>query len=207
MLSILIPSRERAKLLMGAIKSLGVSEFEILVWVDDDDPQLREYLELPATIFVKPRVGYRNFHKMVNFLARESSGEFILLFNDDMRIRSGNITSIVQGQDFTKPIVLNFWDPANPRNNLAPIISREMYKIMKHFSLSTHCDSWVQDIANELDIHKPVFGLEVSHLREVLDDATKQHSQSVYAESSPEYDAPEMKKLRNKDIEKIRARL
>jgi hypothetical protein len=189
-----------------AIDSLGDGDFEVLLYVDTDDPQIKAYRSLASRkvkVFVEARLGYANFHRMVNFLAKKAKGEWLLLWNDDMRI-IGDWT-VPDATD--KPQVLNFWDPNNQVNNLAPVISRKMYEIMGHFSLSTHCDSWVQDIANELGIHVPVHGAQVQHLRESLNDATKSQTQPVYATSSPEYDGLEMMKLREIDKEKLRENL
>lgn len=202
--SVLMPSRERAFLASEAIQNLGQGDFEILIYVDEDDPQLEAYESLNSKhvkVYVQPKVGYVNFHEMINFLAKKAKGNWLLLWNDDMRV-SGD-WKFPDGA-FSKPQVLNFWDPINPMNNLAPMVNRKMYEIMGHFSLSTHCDSWVQDIANELDIHVPVEGVSVSHLREVLNDATKQATQSVYSISSPEYDGTFMSGLRMIDTEKLR---
>lgn len=203
--SVLLPTRERAQMAKESIESLGGGDFEVLLYVDTDDPQLKAYKSLASDrvkVFVEPRLTYANFHRMVNFLAKKAKGDWLLLFNDDMRIDGD-----WKVPDADKPQVLNFWDPNNMRNNLAPIISRSMYETMGHFSLSTHCDSWVQDIANELGIHVPVPGVRVTHLRESLNDATKSHSQPVYATSSPEYDGLEMMKLRMIDMEKLRENL
>lgn len=204
MISILIPSRQRAKMLKTTIQSLGKGDYEVLVWVDDDDPELDDYMSLPATVFIKPRVGYVNFHLMVNFLAAHAKGSWLMLWNDDMRLNTPDWTDWLESYDSRQPLVLNFWDPANPRNNLAPAISRKMYKLMGHYSLNTHCDSWVQDIANQLGIQKPVWGIKTSHLRDILNDETKSHTQSVYPTSSPGYDSPEVLALREIDLSKIR---
>jgi hypothetical protein len=204
MISILIPSRQRAKLLKSSLATLGNEDYEALVWVDDDDPELELYMDLPATVFIKERVGYSNFYQMVNFLAAHAKGNWLLLWNDDMRIESKGWVDRIEAHDSRQPLVLNFWDVTNMRNNLAPVISRRWYKELGHFSLDTHCDSWVQDIANELEVHKPVVGIKVSHLREVLSDQTKAESQAVYPTSSPRYDSDEVKALREIDTNKLR---
>lgn len=201
--SVLLPTRERAQMAKESIESLGDGDFEVLLYVDSDDPQLNAYKSLSSKhvkVFVEPRLTYTNFHRMVNFLAKRAKGEWLLLWNDDMRIIGD--WAVPDATD--QPQVLNFWDVNDMRNNFAPVINRKMYETMGHFSLSTHCDSWVQDIANELGIHIPINGVQVTHLRESLNDATKSQTQSVYASSSPEYDGLDMIKLRQIDIEKLR---
>ena len=68
-LSILVPSRGRANILKFSLDSLGLREnnLEALVWVDEDDPQLKLYHKLfdsnkTVELFIKPRVGYKKFH-------------------------------------------------------------------------------------------------------------------------------------------------
>lgn len=210
MISVLMPSRGRSDMARESVKSLGNGDFEVLIWVDEDDPQLAEYLALSAhniQIYVKPRVGYENFHEMINFLADEAGGEWLMLWNDDARMRTDNWTDILQEELWDEPVVLNFFNPYQGILNLFPVISRTLYEAMGHFSLSTHCDTWVEDIANRLDIHIPVYGITAEHIRESVDDETKSETQAVYAVSSPRYFGPELEAKRCEDIEKIKGLL
>ena len=208
-ISVLMPTRERFELAKESIYSLGNNnDVEILIYVDEDDPQKNLYLNLNnknIKIFIEKRFGYYEFHKMINFLAEKSSGEWLMLWNDDAYMHTEKWSKIILHEDSSKPLILNFFDPNNNINNLFPIISRCIYEKIGHFSLNTHCDSWVQQIGNSLNIHKPIFGINCVHKREILDDSTKTYSQSAYSITSPAYEL--MIEERNIDIEKVRSLL
>jgi len=198
MISVLIPSRGRPELLRESIDSLGVGDFEILVYVDRDDPYLTEYMQVPTTYtLVGKRHGYEGLQHYINDLCKIATGDWLFLWNDDAIMNTIGWWQKVHQPD--RPEVINF--DSNLINNLFPLVSRQMYEAMGHFSLSPHNDSWVQDIANKLGIHTHVPGVEVYHRRMELNDKTKFETQSAYATTSPAYDG--MWELRDKDAEKI----
>jgi hypothetical protein len=206
--SVLMPTRQRAEMARKSIESLGTG-VEVLLWIDDDDPQMDEYLKLKEIKGTAadggPRVGYQNMHLMVNKLAEQATGDWLLLWNDDALMHTPDWTAKLPTPTY-KPEVLNIYN-SNPEVNLFPLINRAMYEAMGHYSLSAHCDSWVQDIGNELGIHRFIEGVEVEHLRERINDETKNHSQGAYATTSPLHSSDRMKELMQIDIAKIREKM
>jgi hypothetical protein len=204
MISVLLPTRERSELARQSIESLGEG-LEVLLYVDEDDPQIEDYDRLlDAKVIKGKRVGYHGMHDMVNQLAKQATGDWLLLWNDD---------ALMHTQDWQwhipiagKPEVLNIFN-SNDQVNLFPLISRSMYEAMGHYSLSAHCDSWVQDIANEIGIHTYIPDINVEHLRDRLNDETKQHSQGAYAQTSPLHVSPQMVSAMESDIKKIQEHL
>ena len=202
-----MPSRERAELAKLSIGSLG-DKVEVLVYVDNDDPQLKEYQKIDnITLVIGPRVGYKNFHKMINKLAEESTGDLLMLWNDDALMESSDWVETIENSNLDGLFVINFFEPRSPLLNLFPVIPRKLYGIMGHYSLSTHCDSWVQDMANKLNIHRMVEGIKARHIRDELFDQTKLETQNAYGVTSPEYSSPEMQEIWSKDVEKVRSNL
>lgn len=201
-----MPTRNRAEMWRKSAESLG-KRAEILVWIDEDEPQMEAYLNHGlgehVKIYIKPRVGYLNFHIMVNFLCEQASGDWFLLWNDDAVMETDDWCEKIERIDSKIPRVINFYAPENFNHNLFPIISRSMYKAMGHYSQANHCDSWVQDIANKLRIHVPLFGIKARHIRDEIEDDTKGQTQSVYSVSSPAYHNEEMKTKRDLDALKI----
>lgn len=198
MISVLVPSRNRPTLLRESLSSLGYGDFETLVYIDNDDPSRREYMEVPTTYtLVGKRHGYPGLQHYINELCKLATGDWLFLWNDDALMKTPDWWKKVHETD--KPEVINF--DANPLNNLFPLVSRQMYEAMEHFSLSPHNDSWVQDIANQVGIHTHVPGVEIYHRRMELNDKTKSETQAAYATTSPAYDG--MWELRDKDAEKI----
>lgn len=203
--SVLLPSRGRPELLNNSIASLGKGNFEVLIRYDDDDKTMPLKTTKKNVRQIKgERVGYANFHLMINELAEQAKGDWLLLWNDDAVMKTTNWVDIISRFDSKKPRVLNFFDTEDSQNNLFPIMSRAMYEAIGHFSLSTHCDTWALDIANGTGTHVKVEGIKAEHIRDSLDDATKQDTQAVYATSSPQYFSKEMKLLRDADMVKIR---
>ena len=206
MISVLVPSRARAKMLAESLKSLGIGDYEVLTWVDEDDPELDQYMDMHRAgdleVMVGPRVGYRRFHEMINELAAHAVGDYLLLWNDDALMLSPDWVKAVENHDHPDIAVLSF--SPDLRNNFFPVITRRMYEVMGHFSLSAHCDSWVQDIANDLGRHYYVPGVEVKHLREMVWDQTKAETQATYAETSPLHYSPEMVALMQADTAKLK---
>jgi len=211
-ISVLMPSRMRYQLAKESIESLGKGDFEVLMYIDDDDPDKVDYLDmgglmgLPVKTFVKPRVGYPNFHEMINFLASNADGEWLLLFNDDAVMDCDDWVDKVNNAE-KGLTVLNITNPGVDNNNLFPAISRELYELMGHFSLSTHCDSWVQDLANECGIHQSLNGTHIEHRRDRINDEVKSETQGAYKTTSPEYSSPQMQNLWKVDVNKVKEKL
>ena len=62
MISVLIPSRQRASMLKGSVRTWEHPLVEILVAIDKDEPQKFEYEQIPnIRLFQMPKYGYENF--------------------------------------------------------------------------------------------------------------------------------------------------
>lgn len=102
--SVLIPSRARVDKLAKCIESFVVAEldrtdFEILVRIDHDDPQLRDYEMLALghpyiRLFVGPRFGFRRMSEYLEELSKASNAYWNLHFNDDATIAGSWLTQL-----------------------------------------------------------------------------------------------------------------
>lgn len=86
----LCPSRGRPESLRKSIKSLTENAwdptcFDVLVYVDDDDPRRSDYSHDEHTIIVRgPRVGYARLHECIgDALIPAATGTWLWLWNDD----------------------------------------------------------------------------------------------------------------------------
>lgn len=198
MISVLIPSRQRASMLKGSSKTWVHPLVEILVAIDKDEPELYEYEQIPnIKLFKMKRYGYENLHEYYNYLAKKARGDWLMLGNDDAFMLTDNWAMGIQG-DHTYPQVFNVW---SEQDNLFPIISRAWYEAVGHFSLNTHADSWIQQTAELIGKTKFIPGIEIKHYGEELHDETHQRVRSVVGQSSEAYRG--MGEQRKEDARKV----
>lgn len=210
LISVLLPSRGRPASLAKSVASLrdaadNPRRLEVLVAADPDDPDTADAArEAGARVQVaRERHGYHRLHLYVNALAELATGAWLLLWNDDARMLTPGWDSRVAE---AAPGVL--WPAHNgsPFLNVFPVAHRNVIERLGHFSLSPHCDSWAQDVAEAAGIHRRI-PVEVLHDRCDLtgghDDQTYREAQAGYRTS--EYHSPPMVALRRKDIDTIKA--
>lgn len=205
--SVLMPTRERIEMAKESIESLGEGDFEVLLYVDDDDAQLEEYKKLESKkvrVFVRPRATYYRFHEMINELSKEARGDWLFLWNDDAFMQGEWLPSFKDFDPF-KVNVMRFGSSAN-NLNLFPAISRKMYEVQGFYSLSPHCDSWAMDISKELGCERWVHGMTIEHRRDYssLHDATKAHSMEAYNVTVPRHGSDEIQGKMRESIDKLR---
>lgn len=174
-MSVMIPSRDRPHELQGALDSLGlaINGFEALIWLDDDDPQLDKYKELfesdsNVRLFIKKRVGYKQSHRMLNFLSQQAKYNWIFQFNDDAYM--DNLEWFKIFKDFVKqfdpvkePVVINLWGQGEIIANLFPIVSRAYINILGYYSGATTCDEYVRMVAIGANISHNLNGIKPKH--------------------------------------------
>jgi len=200
-LSVLVPSRGRAEALKHSIDSLGLEDnnLEALVWLDEDDPQLDEYQKTfvdnsRVKLFVKPRVGYKGFHTMINFLASQAASDWFFLWNDDAYIANPDwyITFAEHAQIIDpkeEPVVFNIWTPLINKGEF-PVMSRKFYELLGHISQNTRCDIWTYRVSHYARIQRQVRGIDLRHRKYGqdphlgdLEDETRKEVDAVYAKS------------------------
>jgi hypothetical protein len=207
MISVLVPSRGRPELLARSLESLGDGDLEVLVRVDEDDPELDGYARFPGLV-VGPHHGYGKLHHYYNELAKRAQGDWLLLWNDDCIMETGNWIDIVRSYD-GKMAVLN--PTSNHDNwdidmNVFPILPRKMVELMGHFSLSNHNDSWVEFVARDAGIMVRV-PISILHDRA---DLTGNNDDDTYAQRRLDHEnfhSEEMASARERDVEVIRSYL
>lgn len=212
MISILLPSRGRPKALAETIAGLlqladKPSTIQVLVAADPDDTATQTAtLPHQARVWTAPeRYGYARLHEYVNRLAEQTSGDWLMLWNDDARILTTGWDMIVHGQ---APAVL--WPHSNDiaTCNTFPIWPRAWTDHLGHVSLSPHCDSWIQYLGQTLGRHERV-AVDILHDRADLtgghDDQTRAESLAGYR--TADYGSPAMEAARAADVAALRTLL
>jgi len=201
-ISVILPTRGRWEMMdesIGALlfKANDPDSIDILVRHDDDDPP-----SIPFTpkvrLFSGARHGYRHLHLYYNELAEKATGDWILSWSDDAVMETEGWDDVIRAQGGGLKI-LN----ATGGLNLFPIVTRELYEVLGHWSLQAHCDSWLQVIGRMNGIEYPV-DLKIRHLRdEGLEDKTKKESLATYATTSPEFFSRIFQEKLRTDVKKV----
>lgn len=143
---------------------------EVLAYVDDDD--VPPDIGVTDTIVSGPRLGYARMHEMVNALAKEASGDWLLLWNDDAVMLTHRWVIDVERH---RQAVLNTRTNHGAGLVPFPLVPKSWVDALGHFSLNRHCDSWWQEIGVRLGRLDDI-DVEVFHDRADLtgnnDDAT-----------------------------------
>jgi hypothetical protein len=220
-ISVLVPSRERSAALVKSLRSLGDRDLELLIRIDEDDPERERYARIPRVldggaqraglrtrVIVGKRHGYRRLHLYYNELAAAATGDWIMIWNDDCLMETEGWIDVVHRYR-SEMVVLN--PNTNHENwkidmNVFPIVPRAMVQLMGHVSLSPHNDSWLEFVGREAGIMVRV-PIMILHDRA---DLTGSNDDGVFAARHYERDAfhsRAMKRARERDIRLIRAHL
>lgn len=166
--SILLPSRMRFFKFQRFINSLIIktlhnSRIEILVLLDDDDPEINLYTKEINEIYIKKLkiklfINKLETHpKRVNYLAKHSCGDLLLAMNDDVVIITQNWDNILDLEyakvNSSKPCAL--W--INSGNKYPylhchqPIVNRVWYKKLGYIYSELfnfwYGDTWICDLS------------------------------------------------------------
>ena len=167
-ISILIPTRERVlkfeRFLNSIVKNtLKLERCEILVLIDNDDPELNKYLDLVSK-FRKKNLEINVYHenlsthaKRNNFLAKHSLGEILFPANDDMIFITKSwdkFLDIEFSKNLKKKPFCLWVNSGNKYPYLFchfPIVNRKWYKSLGYVGCELfnfwYLDTWICDLA------------------------------------------------------------
>lgn len=173
--SVLIPTRWRSTSLIKSVLSFyalaaNSQQVEVLVKVDDDDDEtlavVPELKAMGAVIVVSPRgAGYQDLHKFYNALAALSSGAWLWMFNDDSWMATQNWDALLakHGNGDELRLVypqVDFYglepgserqaDYKRTRHYDFSVMSRSLYRVLGHLSLSAANDTYHVDLARRV---------------------------------------------------------
>ncbi len=159
-ISVLIPTRQRVRLLAGAIDSVfalagSPERIEVLLRVDDDDAQTQTYAGeigsvYPVKCLVAPRGdGYRAAHTWINDLCAAAIGDWLFVFNDDARILTPGWDDVVRAirketlgvEDDVLLVIPRVYH--RPHSHEFFLVRRKVYEVLGHLALDPHVDTWI----------------------------------------------------------------
>ena len=224
-ISIILPTRGRVKsgALEKSLRSLldnahKPGRIEIMLGVDEDDQETRDWLDNEAQEFVKQwgcgckaklfqPLGYEKLNIYVNLLAHSSSGEWLFLWNDDALMQT-------KGWDTEVDTYNGQFKLLAPKDNhdhpmaIFPLIPIDWFVLCDAWSMNAQNDTWVSQIAKMNNIFQRV-EFEVLHDRADMtggnDDETFESRK--YMEGNPEdpadFNHPNMTQARMHHSSKI----
>ena len=182
MISILIPTRKRAKKLKAMYESLHhmtseSNNVEVLLYIDEDDVQSIKFVDNNKDKFTKPIkhiVGPRvSLGEACNELFKISSGDLIMGGADDIVFRTKNWDVLLEHNfKFVKDKVCLFslndlyQDPAKLATH--PVISRKALDVFGHYLPPeidcNYGDEWLTYIFKKIDRYYPEPDVVVEHM-------------------------------------------
>lgn len=183
-ISCITPSRDRAIKALGYIQSIQDTathpeRVEVLLYVDDDDPQLTAYRAIPTQrdwilkrvhVEVGPSL-FGDIGAMWNAPAKLAEGDILFAGNDDLihRTRGWDVVAEREAGNYPDDIYcLWFNDGINGANHCAfPLISRKWYTTLGYLYPTgfKYCypDTWVFDVGKKVRRAKFVPEVTVEH--------------------------------------------
>jgi len=166
-ISILTPTRQRPDNARSFAESVLATardpdNIELLFYVDQDDPKLREYsnwhLVCPKQVHIYIGIP-QSISKSWNVIADRATGDIFIMGNDDVIYHTPSWDFILKNRliKYADEIYLAWFDDGiNSENHCAfPMVSRKWYNILGYFTPDTFeflCnDSWLYDIGKKLD--------------------------------------------------------
>lgn len=167
--SVLIPSRGRPAMLARCVASLvdnkGDAKIEIIIGLDDDDPQAEAYAAAmekaggAVTIVTAPRP--KSMGGIVTDLAAKASGRWLMAFVDDCVISTPDWPARIEeaGAELPRRVgVLYLRDEFHSGFASFPVISRDVVKALGYFHVPYFAfwfnDTWWDEIGTMLGLKR-----------------------------------------------------
>lgn len=220
LISVLLPTRNRIDLVNRSVQSLldtatNPADIEILVAFDSDDNESQDYFNSDkwqefinsygsnARVFETEPWGYSALNKYYNFLAEQSTGRWLLIWNDDALMKStGWDEHITNNQDFVGMLHMTC-ENYRPKFALFPLINRVWLDVFGYVG-ENPVDSWIHHISMEAKAIQRIDPI-VYHDRY---DMTGNNYDDTYAnrntgEIKKKYKSEESKNLRHQWAQKL----
>lgn len=223
-ISVLLPTRGRKEVLKKSLETLitkatVTKRVEIILGLDDDDVEVKQYIEDEVAPFLRDHeiecranifqpLGYENLHTYVNTLANSATGEWLFFWNDDALMLTDGWDEVIDSYNGQFKLL----GPKDNHNGhpyaILPIVPKDWFRLMDHLSQNAQNDAWLSHVAYMLDIFERI-DVEILHDRADLtgnnDDETFQNRK--YMEGNPEdprdFGHPDMQNARVRTAYKI----
>lgn len=181
LVSVLLPTRGRYDSLIKSLNSLtetchSTDNTEILLAVDNDDiettDKISKFIQDKNYIkmFFYERKMYRGLHLYINDLCKKSTGNSLMIWNDDAIMNSKNWDleiAKLHEKNFSvlNPKVENMEHYWKNQGVLFPIIPKKWIDITESWSPTPGLDSWIDVLSKRLGILHNVDTISILHDR------------------------------------------
>ena len=162
LVSILLPTRNRTKLVERSVRSLlsnsqDPTRIEIIVAYDDDDQISEQYFQsLQWHNLVEsyqalqcPKWGYSGLNHYYTAMAKQAQGQWLMIWNDDAIMQTaGWDQHVANHKDFVGMLHMST-ENFKPTLTLFPLIPKVWIDLFGEISQHQLNDSWIQDICHE----------------------------------------------------------
>lgn len=162
-ISVLLPTRNRPSHLQSSIDSLFTlaaepGAIEVIARLDRDDPTLLDSMRVLQTspfvdqihVGVAPRVGYARANEMWNWCAGASTGQWIMIWNDDIEMLTPKWDALIR----EAPAFAIQWprrDIVKTTDYTLPVVGRPIYEALGHITVNALVDAWLADVSAHAD--------------------------------------------------------
>lgn len=172
--SFLLPSRLRPNACIDSIQTIYKNAsnkkiFEILLAFDEDDETRNDVINycessnISYSVLVTKRYGYDLLHAYVNKLCDISNGEYVWYWSDDAHMETKNWDIILEKYTKANPDLAFDFTMGYPFS--FPLVPKKYIDAMKHFSLNTHIDSWIELLLKPYNLTMIIHEIKVFHNR------------------------------------------
>lgn len=185
MISILHPSRGRAKQSFNTISKwlhLASTEIELIVSIDNDDPQFNEYVQIYVNPFVSDS---RSAVQAINNAAKVAQGDILMVVSDDTDCFPDWDTALLKEVEGKTDWILKTQDGIQPWIITMPVMDRTYFnrtgRIYDPDFKHMFCDTWLT-IQADISGRKLTSNLMFRHLNDTIKDAVRERSDATWLE-------------------------
>lgn len=185
MISILHPSRGRAKQSFNTISKwlhLASTEIELIVSIDNDDPQFNEYVQIYVNPFVSDS---RSAVQAINNAAKVAKGDILMVVSDDTECFPDWDIALLKEVEGKTDWILKTQDGIQDWIITMPVMDRAYYNRFGYIYdpdfLHMFCDTWLT-VQADISGRKITSNLKFPHLNGSIQDDLRKRCDATWTQ-------------------------
>ena len=185
MISIIHPSRGRAKQSFNTISKwlhLASTEIELIVSIDNDDPQFNEYVQIYVNPFVSDS---RSAVQAINNAAKVAKGDILMVVSDDTECFPDWDIALLKEVEGKTDWILKTQDGIQDWIITMPVMDRAYYNRFGYIYdpdfLHMFCDTWLT-VQADISGRKITSNLKFPHLNGSIQDDLRKRCDATWVQ-------------------------